>query len=178
MRWIRAIAAAALLAAALVGAALWLVKPAEALDLSYEPLRLQDQAKEMLLKRKFELELSEAEVNSLIKRKLAAQPQVHPEARITGARFTLEDGGLRADVSLLLRERWPVGATLRFACSWEAPYMVVRHTATELRGLSLPASWFSLEPLRLAPDDYLPGLLRAADMSFDSSGVKLRLQLR
>ncbi len=167
-----------LLAVALAAAGLWLVKPTERLDLAYEPLRIQDQVKEMLLNRRFEAVLSESEVDSLIKRRLSAQPQVMKGGRITGARFTLHNDELQADVHLLLQERWAVGARLTFALSWEAPYMVVTHTGTDLRGLPLPVSWFRLEPIRIEPDAYIPGPLGVKGMTFEGSEVRLQLQLR
>jgi hypothetical protein len=160
------------------GALLWLIRPAEPLDLAYQPLRLQEQVKEMLLARKLEAVLSEDEVSSLIKRKLASQPVIRPDVRVTGARFALQDDSLQADVNLLLRDSLPVGARLDFTLSWEAPYLVIRHTSTELGGIRLPAGWFTLQPIRIAPDDYLPGPFGVRSMTFEGRQVKLQLKLR
>ncbi|MEK8127762.1 hypothetical protein WMW72_07505 [Paenibacillus filicis] len=178
MRWIKKIIILALLLAVGAAALLWLVRPKEQLDLAYRPLRLQDQVKEMLLNRKFEAVLSEAEIDSLIKKRLSSQPQIRPEVRITGARFTMQDNGLQADVNLLLDERWPVGARLFFTSAWEAPYLVIRHTGTEVRGLTLPADWFKLPPIRIAPDDYIPGPLGVKGLTFEGKQLMLQLKLR
>lgn len=178
MKAVKALIAVLIIGALAGAAALWYVKPAEALDLSYAPLRLDDKLAALLLERKFEVSLSESEVDSLIKKSLAARPRVHPDATVTGARFTLRDGTLVADVNLLVKERWPASAKLRFELAWQEPVLTIRHVGTNIRQASLPLDWFQLDPIDIRLDSYMPRHIGIRSVSFDGSDMKLQLKLR
>lgn len=178
MKALKALVVVLIIGALAGAAALWYVKPAEALDLSYAPLRLDDKLAAMLLERKFEISLSEGEVDSLIKTSLAAKPRIHPDATVTGARFTLQDGTLAADVNLLVKERWPAGVKLRFELAWQEPVLTIRHVGTDIRQVPLPPDWFRLDPFDIRLEDYMPRPVGIRSVSFAGSEMKLQLKLR
>ncbi|WP_426448900.1 hypothetical protein ACP26L_29625 [Paenibacillus sp. S-38] len=157
---------------------LWFVRPPQPLDLTYKELPLREKALDMLRSRKLEVTLTEAEVNELLKKALAASPQVSANVRITGARFYLEGEALSADVQLLYRNRWEAGGRLFFDLAWQDPYLTAVHTGSAIRGLHLPDAWFRLQPLQTDLNSYLPQAAAIRDLHFEPDGVRLSFRLR
>ncbi|AEI45128.1 hypothetical protein [Paenibacillus mucilaginosus] len=157
---------------------LWFLRPQQPLDLAYTELPLREKALDMLRSRKLEVVLTEAEVNELLKKALAASPQVSGNVRITGARFYLEGEALSADVQLLYRDRWEAAGRLFFDLSWQDPYLTAVHTGTEVRGVRLPDGWFQLQPLQAELNSYLPQAAAIRDLQFEPDGVRVGFRLR
>ncbi|WP_261381440.1 hypothetical protein [Paenibacillus cremeus] len=165
---------AVLLAAGLV----WYVKPVQPLDLAYTELPLRDKLASMLVTRKLEITLTEAEVNQLLKKALAAHAQVRPDVTITGAKFAQQGDRLVADVNLLVGGQLEAGARLNFDLAWQEPNLIAVHTGTVIKQAAIPPAWFQLAPLQVNVNNYLPQLVAVKGFTFEPSGVKLSFKLR
>jgi hypothetical protein len=152
--------------------------PDEALDLSYDEVSLSANIGEMVRKRQFALELSEDELSNLLKKKLAANPDVAPHAEVRGARFHLDGDLLIADVHVVYRERYDVGLTLTFNLIWEQPDLVARHVQTSVRSFEVPPSLFQLEPLRLRTDVLLPAYIGIRSVQFPGNHILIELRMQ
>ncbi|MDQ1912217.1 hypothetical protein RAC89_17660 [Paenibacillus sp. GD4] len=166
----------------LAAVALWYVRPEQELDLAFAQLKLEDQAAEMLRTRKLEVVLSEAEINDLLKEQLA-QKQLSsagppPKGRITGASFSLQGNLLIADVNVLVREQWKVGAKLQFRLEWQDPYLVATHTDTHIKAMNIPLSWYEVKPLKLAVNNKLPKLIAVRNVEFQEKQINISFRLR
>lgn len=138
--------------------AVWYVRPAEELDLKYAPISVQQKVLDMIKNRKLEVRLSEAELNDLLKWRLAEHRSPRPDVWIEGASFRQRGNRLSARVNLKYADTIRVGAILDFELIWQNSELIVRHVGTHLRGLSLPVSWLQLDPV-VVP-------LRFADIPF------------
>ncbi|NOU96271.1 hypothetical protein GC093_24055 [Paenibacillus sp. LMG 31456] len=171
-----------LLIALLVGGLYWYVQPQTALDLTYTDLSVRNKLTEMLASRKLEVELSEPEVNDLLKKALVTRnsnsASNRGEIEITGARFTLHGNELIADVSLLYKKQWRIGAVLQFAVSWQEPYVTAVHTGTRIRQMNLPLEWFQLKPIQVPLNDYMPKVAGIKSITFLEHSLKLSLALK
>ncbi|TDF97526.1 hypothetical protein [Paenibacillus piri] len=164
------------LAAALLAGGLYLyAQPQQTLDLNYSDLSIKNKLADMIASRKLEVELTEPEVNNLLKKALAKQSSVRGEVEVTGARFTLNGSEWIADVNLLYQKRWQIGAELMFAVSWQEPYVTVVHTGTRIRQAGIPSEWFRLKPLQVPLNDYMPKLAGVKSIDFLEHGVRLKL---
>ncbi|MCZ8519219.1 MULTISPECIES: hypothetical protein [Paenibacillus] len=157
---------------------LWFVRPQQPLDLTYSELPLKEKAADMIRSRKLEVVLTEGEVNDLLKKAVAARPQVSPNVRMTGAAFHLEGAALSADVRLLYRDRWEAEGRLYFDLVWQDPYLTAVHTGTEIRGFRLPAGMWELDPLQAELNSYLPQAASIRDLHFEEKGVRVGFRLR
>ncbi|MFE5320360.1 hypothetical protein ACFQ88_16750 [Paenibacillus sp. NPDC056579] len=156
----------------------WYAQPERPLDLAYSELQIRSKLADMLTSRKLEVQLTEAEVNSLLKKSLAARSQINPDLQITGAQFSLEGNQWIADVNVLYKHQWTFGARMYFAMSWREPYMTAEHTATQIKQITVPASWFQLEPLQIELNDYVPKPAGVRGVAFEEHGVRVGLKLR
>jgi hypothetical protein len=152
--------------------------PDEVLDLSYDEVSLSANIGEMVRKRQFALDLSEDELSSLLKKKLAANPDVAPQAEVRGARFHLDGDQLFADVHVVYRKRFDVGLTLTFNLTWEEPDLVARHVQTSVRSFEVPPSLFQLQPLRIRTDVLLPGYIGIRSVQFPGNHILIELKLQ
>ncbi|GAA4855189.1 hypothetical protein GCM10023310_37650 [Paenibacillus vulneris] len=175
---LRGILSIAIVCALLLGAAYWYVQPARTLDLNYSELEVRNKVANMLTSRKLEVDLTEPEVNSLLKKALAAHPQVGSDLEMTGAEFSLEGNRWVADVNLLYKGQWTFGAKLYFTMSWKEPNMIATHTATQIKEVSIPGTWFQLNPLQIQLNDYVPKPAAVREIAFEEHGVRVGLKLR
>ncbi|OXM87293.1 hypothetical protein [Paenibacillus rigui] len=174
----RSVLSLAVVVALLAAAAYWYARPTQALDLAYSELPVRSKLTEILANRKLEVTLNESEVNSLLKKALAAHAEVQEGVRITGARFSLEGDRWIADVNLLYKQQWEVGAKLYFTMQWHEPYLTAVHTGTQIRQAGIPVEWFQLKPLQIPLNDYLPKPAGVRGIAFENHEVKLALKLR
>jgi len=174
----RAVLSLAVIAALALAGLYMYVRPTQQLDLAYSELPVRGKIADMLTNRKLEVALTEPEVNSLLKKALAEHAQVQPDVRVTGAQFTLEGDRWIADVNLLYKERWEVGARLYFSMRWQEPNLIASHTETQIKQAEIPLDWFQLEPLTLPLNDYLPKPAGVRGVTFDNHEVKIALKLR
>ncbi|WP_282941065.1 hypothetical protein [Paenibacillus sp. RC67] len=175
---LRGIVSLAIVCALLLGAAYWYVQPEQKLDLNYSELPVREKVANMLTSRKLEVQLTEPEVNSLLKKALASHTQVSSDLEITGAQFFLEGSEWVADVNLLYKGQWTFGAKLYFAMSWKEPYLKATHTATKIKEASVPIEWFHLNPLQIQLNDYVPKPAGVRDIAFEDHGLRVGLKLR
>lgn len=163
--------------AALAGAAIWYVKPTEALDLNYREVPIGGKIVDMIKNRKFEVLITEAEINDLVKKQLAAHRELPHDIRIEGAALQLRGNELQADVNLLWREQIPVGAKLFFNVEWNSPNIEIVHTSTQIKEASLPSSLLQLPPLRISLEEHLPKLVGVRNVSFEENGIRIGFKL-
>lgn len=175
---VRTVVSLAVIAVLLLIAVRAYVQPTQSLDLSYSELPVRNKIVDMLKNRKLEVVLNEPEVNDLLKKALAEHAQVQQDVRITGAQFSLQDNVWIADVNLLYKDNWEVGAKLYFSMRWQEPDLIAVHTATQIRQVTLPAEWFQLQPLHIALNDYLPKPAGIRGITFEDHEVKVALKLR
>lgn len=167
-----------ILAALLVAGALWYAQPQAELDLSYNDLPVREKLAAMVINRKPEAVLTEQEVGDLLKKALARRAELRPGVKLTGARFFLEGDRLAADVTLLLQDRWKVGARLNFDLAWKSPYLTAVHTGTVIRDVNVPGDWLSLQPIQVDLNDYMPKHVAIRDVAFEGSTVRVTFGLR
>ncbi|WP_028547528.1 hypothetical protein [Paenibacillus sp. UNC451MF] len=175
---LRGMVSLAIICALLLGAAYWYVQPAKTLDLNYSELQVRDKVTNMLTSRKLEVELTEPEVNSLLKKALAAHTHPSTNVEITGAQFSLEGSEWVADVNLLYKGQWTFGAKLYFDMSWKEPYLKATHTATRIKEAAVPLEWFHLNPLQIQLNDYVPKPAAIREIAFEDHGLRIGLKLR
>lgn len=149
-----------------------LIKPAEHLDLAYEPVNLESKAVDMFKRLSTELVLSEADVNNLAKESIAGNPMYSPDVLITGARFRLlADDRLAADVNLKIKDRIPVGLTIVYRLKWESPNLSAEVQEASIRGVKLPNKGF--ENVVIPLGDELPKVVKIKDVTSDADGLKV-----
>ncbi|MCS7458924.1 hypothetical protein N0M98_02115 [Paenibacillus doosanensis] len=175
---LRSIVSLAIGCAVIAAIGYWYVQPERPLDLTYSELKVRGKLADMIASRKLEVELTEPEVNSLLKKALAAHAQVTPDLEVTGAEFSLEGKEWVADVNLLYKGQWEAAARLYFTMSWQEPYLTAVHTSTKIKRLSVPLDWFRLQPLNVELNDYLPRPAGVRSVAFEEHAVRVGLKLR
>ncbi|SFA82895.1 hypothetical protein SAMN05216312_101743 [Cohnella sp. OV330] len=153
-----------------------LIKPAERLDLAYEPVKLESKAMQMFKDMSTELVLSEADVNNLAKESIARNPMYGPDVLITGARFRLlSENRLAADVNLKIKDRIPVGLTIVYRLKWASPNLTAEVQEASIRGVPLPADQFDDVVIPLGAE--LPKVVRIKDVSSNADGLKVSFRM-
>ncbi|PYI52150.1 hypothetical protein [Paenibacillus flagellatus] len=175
---IKAAAVLLVIAALLLGAAVLYVRPAETLDLAYEPVSVSQKLLDIVKTRKPEVHLTGRELNDLVKMKLAERPQLNERVTIEGARLEQRGDRLTAYVNLKTIAGVRVGAALDFALEWKAPELVVRHTGTRIRDFTVPPSWLTLDPVVVPIDDSAVPLVKVKAIAFLDDGVRIDLGLK
>jgi hypothetical protein len=154
--------------------AIYYIRPDPALSLDYAPVSFRAKALDMARSLTLEIELTEDEVNDLLKQVLARNPYIHPDLEVQGARFELEGHRLAADLRLLWKERIPAGVRVVYQLSWEAPYLKAVSESVHVKEVALPAN---IAPDLLVPiGEELPALLRIQAVEFNDHSLKIRLR--
>lgn len=166
------------IAGLLLFAGLRYVSPVQELDLRYEQVSMADQLMDMWKARRFEIEITEDELNHLLKKQLQQNTMLSEQWQVTGAQFHLQGNEGIADVNLMYASRYPVGMKLYFELKWQEPELTAAHKRTELKQWSVPAAWFSLEPLSVNMNEYLPALVKVKHVDFSGDSIKLTFGLR
>lgn len=159
-------------------AALWYVSPAEKLDLIYEPVSISQKAADMVRNRKLEVTVSEQELNSLLKMKLAQNPQLRPDVVIEGARFEQEQNEITAFVNIKYANRISIGATLTFSLEWKPPELIIHHESTYIKKRKVPASWLQLDPILIQAEEGMPPMVGIKDIRFEKDTILIALKLQ
>jgi hypothetical protein len=154
------------------------VQPDHALDLVSSEISIREKLTDMLSRRRLEIVLSEAEVNGLIKKTLAEHADLRPDWTLTGAEFSLEGSQWVADVNMMYKGLWPVGAKMYFIMSWQEPYLTAVHTRTQIREVSIPLNWFQMQPLQIPLNDYLPKPAGIRGVMFQDHAIRIGLKRR
>ncbi|UJF32143.1 hypothetical protein [Paenibacillus hexagrammi] len=156
------------------------VRPAQALDLNYVEVSAGDKIAAMLASRKLELVLTEADIDNLLKKQLAASAangQLPPQIRIEGAQAKLHGDVLEADVNLRWKDRLPIGAKLFFTLSWNRPNIELIHTRTQIKDVKLPPAWLQLATVQIPIEAQLPKLIGVKEVQFEEDAVRIHLKL-
>ena len=167
----------AVIVAAVLAGIIAYVKPAEALDLAYKEVPIGNKIVDIIKNRKLEVELTEQDINDIVKKQLAAHKTLPNDVQIEGAKLTLQGTSLVADVNIRWRDQVPVGAKLNFVLAWNNPNIEIRHVSTQIKGINLPGEWLQLAPMVIPLEQYLPKLIGVKDVIFDEKSVHINLKL-
>ncbi|NOU89828.1 hypothetical protein GC102_29345 [Paenibacillus sp. LMG 31460] len=173
--FIFAIAVVIILTAALV-IAVWHVKPTEALNLDYKEITISSKIADIVKNRKLEVQLTEQDLNDVVKKQLAAHQVMPNDFRIEGAKLTLQGSNLVADVNVRWREKIPIGAQMMFTLAWNPPNLVVKHRNTSIKGMQVPSEWVQLAPFELPIEDHLPKLIGVKNVLFEEKAIIIQLK--
>ncbi|TMV52991.1 hypothetical protein FE783_02055 [Paenibacillus mesophilus] len=176
-RAIYTLAGLLLLAAIGIGAAIWYVKPTETLNLDYGQVSVAQKVLDMVKARKPEVQISERELNDIVKKQLAERAQLRADVVIEGARFEQQSDRLTAHVNLKTVGGIRAGAVLVFKLEWNAPKLTISHTGTRIRSWNVPSSWLQLDPIVVRLDEALPPLIAIKDIRFREDGITVSLKL-
>jgi hypothetical protein len=177
-KWLKRIAAIALTAVLAGAALLWYVKPSEPLGLAYEPVSFRQKIAEMAKSLEFSIDLTEQELDDLMKQKLAERAQLSEKLRVTGARLEQNGTNAAAYINLMYAERFPIGAVFYFQLEWAEPDLVIRHTGTRIRGFDIPLAWIRLDPVFISLGQQLPPFIAVKKVTFHSSGATISFGLK
>jgi hypothetical protein len=166
------------LCAAAVQAAVRYVQPAEELDLVYSEVSISANLTEMLRNRQLSIVLSEQELSDLLKKRLAANPQVADKIEVKGAKFALQGDRLLTDIHAVYDSKWDIGAKLEFVLAWEDPDIIARHVRTWVKSIEIPASTFELVPIRIHTDSILPSHVGVRSVQFANQQLLIELKLK
>lgn len=162
---------------AIWGAA-WYVRPSKSLDLKYEEVPIGGMILNMVKLRKPEVQLTEQDVNNLIKKRLEQNKELPHQMSLKGASFELQGERLEADVNVLWDHKVHVGGKLYFQLAWSPPNIEIVHTGTRIKDISLPAEWFQIAPIRIPVEDQLPDRIGINQVSFDPNVIRIGLKLK
>ncbi|MCU6796648.1 MULTISPECIES: hypothetical protein [Paenibacillus] len=162
----------------LLGVSYAYAQPDRLLDLNYSEISVRDKLTDMLANRRLEVVLTESEVNDLLKKTLSSRAQLNEDWKLSGAQFNLKGNQWTADVTLMYKDKWPIGAQLFFTVKWEDPFLTATHTGTQIKQLSVPMDWFQLQPLQIPLNDYLPKPAGIRAVTFQDNVVRLALRRR
>lgn len=158
--------------------AVWYVRPTQALDLKYDDLSIAVKVADMLKQFKPEVQLTEQDVNNLIKKHLAQQLELPHNLVVKGADFHLQGDQLEADVNVLWDYKVHIGAKLFFQLDWNQPSIEVMHIGTQLKDIQLPLELFEIPPITIPVEDNLPAMISIKEVIFDTQSIRIGLKLK
>ncbi|MGO4270414.1 hypothetical protein AB4Z22_11275 [Paenibacillus sp. TAF58] len=161
---------------ALLAIAVRHVKPTETLNLDYKEITVSSKIADIVKSRKLEVQLTEQDLNDVVKKQLAAHQVLPNDFRIEGAKLTLQGSNLVADVNVRWREKIPIGAQMMFTVAWNPPNLVVQHRNTNIKGMQVPSEWVQLAPIELPIEDYLPKLIGVKNVLFEEKAIIIQLK--
>lgn len=157
-----------------VWGALRYASPQEELDLAAEPIRLDSKVQDLVTSGELVLELTEADVESLIKSELQEDPQLGPDVLLTGARVELSTDRLTVHANLKYREQIPVGAVATYRLAWEHPNLLAIPEGLHIRSIRLPYS--GLDTIMVPVAGQLPDFLEIGEVTFDTDTIRIELE--
>ncbi|MEW9702900.1 hypothetical protein [Paenibacillus sp. SI8] len=163
--------------AAICAGMAWYVKPAEALDLNYKEVEITGKIIDMIRTRKLEAELTEQDINDIVKKQLAAHSTLPNDIQIEGAKLTLRGTDLEADVNIRWRDQIPVGAKMWFNLAWDSQNINIQHIGTRINDVQIPSDWVQLAPISIPLEEYLPKLVGVKDVHFEEKAIRIQLNL-
>lgn len=155
-----------------------IVKPDQVLDLQYEDVSVVGKMLDIIKNRKLEVQLTEQDINNLVKKQLSQHSGLPYHMTITGAQLRLQGDQVEADVNLLWDNEVAVAAKLFFQLSWKKPDLVITHVRTEVKRVNISQDWFHLDPIRIPLSPNLPKLIAIRDVAFDPNAIRIQLMLR
>lgn len=154
---------------------LYYTRPDPTLTLKYESISLKDKALDMVKRLSPELVLTEEDVDNLLKQALAEHPKPSPDIEVLGARFTLLDNRLHADLRLLWKGRVTAGMQVDYLLGWSDPSLTAKVESVKLRGIGLPSGL--AEDLAVPIGEELPAIVRIRSIEFGEREIRVRLDL-
>ncbi|SDP12437.1 hypothetical protein SAMN04487897_1388 [Paenibacillus sp. yr247] len=152
------------------------VKPTEALDLDYKEIAIGSKIADMIKNRKLEVQLTEQDLNDLVKKQLAAHKALPNDIRIEGAKLTLQGSNLEADLNVRWHEQVSIGAKMMFTLAWNPPNLVIQHRNTQVKGIQIPSEWLPLVPMEIPIEDHLPILVGVKNVVFEEKAMIIQLK--
>jgi hypothetical protein len=159
-------------------AAVQAVKPDQDLDLKYKEVSVVEKILDMVKNRKLEVQLTEQDLNNLVKKQLSEHADLPNNVTITGAQFKLNGNRVEADVNLLWNHKVAAAAKLFFLMEWKNPDLVITHLSTQIKQMEVPQEWFHLNPLRIQMAQNMPQMIGIKDIAFDPNAIRILLTLR
>ncbi|WP_019637575.1 hypothetical protein [Paenibacillus fonticola] len=164
-----------LFAVLLVTIVILYVRPERTLDMNYSEIVWKDKLTQMLETRKPELELSEAEFNSLAKAKLVKELQRYElPISVTGADFQLDGDMLLVHMSGSWG-RAEFGAAVHYRMEYSAGQLELTPEAVRVRQVSISPQLLGLERLEIHLESYMPDIVAVKEIAFHDRSMTLRL---
>lgn len=171
------------------GAAWWMlsyIAPNEQLDLSYEPIDVNEKVLAMVKKLKPELVLTEADINDLIKKHLkekyasgeagSSSVVIAQDTQLDGASFELEEKKLIAHMNVTYMGRIPAALEAEYSLEWQSPNIVLKPQSLSLKNTSLPVNM--LETINVPLDLPAQDIVTVRDMQFLKDQIKVLFKLQ
>jgi len=158
-------------------AAVHYAAPAERLDLNYREISVMDKVKGMLSRRSSELEITEQDLNQILKQKLAQSPQVYDGITVTGARFRLEENRLTAETNLLYAGRLSIGAEFSYSLQSREGTVTARYKGARVKKLAIPPEWLRLPDFTVDLNSRMPSFAGIGQIRFAGHSIWIRFQI-
>lgn len=152
------------------------IKPAEDLDLNYQEISISSKVADIVKNRKLEVQVTEQDLNNLLKKQLAAHQTLPNGLRIEGAKITLQGANLVADLNVNWQDKVPVGAQMLFKLAWNPPDLIMEHQSTKVKGMQIPREWVQFAPIVVPIEEHLPLLIGVRDVQFEEKAIVLQLK--
>jgi hypothetical protein len=159
-------------------AAVQAVKPDRDLDLKYKEVSVVEKMLDIVKNRKLEVQLSEQDLNNLVKMQLSQHAVMPHNVTITGAQFKLDGDRVEADVNLLWDNKVAAAAKLFFLMEWKNPDLEITHLSTQIKQMQVPQEWFHLNPIRIPMTQNMPKMIGIKDIAFDPDAIRIILMLK
>jgi hypothetical protein len=155
-------------------AGVYYIRPDATLTLQHEKVDLKKKTLDMAKRMSFEIKVSEADVNNVLKKSLAQNPQRSKDVLVQGARFTLEGDRLIADLSLLWKNRVPAGLQVIYRLTWSNPNVIAKVEQVKLKDITLSPG--TVEDLVLPIAQDLPKPLKIENVAFGNNELIIKLK--
>jgi hypothetical protein len=159
-------------------AAVQAVKPDQILDLNYKEVSVVEKTLNIVKNRKLEVQLTEQDLNNLVKKQLSQHAVMPHNVTITGAQFKLDGDRVEADVNLLWNHKVAAAAKLFFLMEWKNPDLEITHLSTQIKQMQVPQEWFHLNPIRIPLTQNMPKMIGIRDIAFDPDVIRIMLMLK
>jgi hypothetical protein len=159
-------------------AAVQAVKPDQSLDLNYKEVSVVEKTLDIVKNRKLEVQLTEQDLNNLVKKQLSQHAVMPNNVTITGAQFKLDGNRVEADVNLLWNHNVAAAAKLFFLMEWKNPDLEITHLSTQIKQMQVPQEWFHLNPIRIPMAQNMPKMIGIKDIAFDPDAIRIMLMLK
>ena len=154
-------------------------KPQRALDLQYGEISAFDKIADMVLKRQLVLELTEADLNHLLKRVIAEHARIDENTEIKGAAFEQQGHELLADLDVELYNRMRAGVRIRYSLASEGSVLKARFQDARVRDWEVPKAWLQPPDFQVDLNTYIPSTMVAVkQLEFTDNAVRIHFGLR
>lgn len=157
-------------------AGLFYIRPTETLDLNYRKVPIRDRAIDMVKRTSLEMIVTEADVNNLLKAKLAEDPIVREDVEVTGVKFTLLSDLLIADLNVLWKELVPSSLRIVYRLKWDSAASEIVATVEEAHIKAIPLPKSSIAGFVIPLGDELPKPLKVEKVGWGVGELKVKLK--